>query len=318
MERVLRLAERAARSSSPVLIEGERGVGKELLARAVHGSSGRRGRGFVMLSGEPLASWRLKSPCPRLRRSNPEGGPHLQRQRRHALTWTRSARSRQPRRHRLAAFFEMRDRHAAPGERSQRNDICVIAAASYPLIDLVSAGRFREDLFYRLSVTPIWLPPLRERRAEIPDLARRILARLGAEEVRSGIFGISPAAIDLLSAYDWPGNFRELENAIFRAVLLCEGSELSPLDFPQLVTPSGNGLLPDGSSCPTATARSAAAHPEQAGERKAACPGSRADRRIRRTIWCRQASGRSAARCGRSGCSRRRSSVSRSTTIGAR
>jgi DNA-binding NtrC family response regulator len=181
---------------------------------------------------------------------------------------------------RLAAFFEMRDRHAAPGERSQRNDICVIAAASYPLIDLVSAGRFREDLFYRLSVTPIWLPPLRERRAEIPHLARRILARLGADEVRSGIFGISTAATDLLSTYDWPGNFRELENAIFRAMLLCEGSELSPLDFPQLVTPSGNGLLPDGSSCPTASARIRPAHPEQLASEKPLALGSRADTRI--------------------------------------
>jgi len=277
-ERVLRLAERAARSANPVLIEGERGVGKELLARAVHGSSGRRGRGFVMLSGETAGQAELEAALfgpeadtgGRSRPSDASGGT-LYIDEIGALPPAAQAR--------LVAFFDGRDRDNAPGERTQRNDICVIAAASHPLIDLVSAGRFREDLFYRLSVTPIWLPPLRERRGEIPHLARRILARLGAEEVRSGIFGISTAATDLLSTCDWPGNFRELESSIFRAMMLCEGSELSPLDFPQLGARSENGSLPQGNRI-TVAARIDVADQEQAVGEKPSLAAPRADTRI--------------------------------------
>ena len=278
-ERVLRLAERSARSSNPVLIEGERGVGKELLARAVHGSSGRRGRGFVMLNGETAGQAELEAALfgpeavdakGRSRHSDASGGS-LYIDEIGALPLAAQAR--------LVAFLEMRDRDAHSGERTQRNDICVIAAASHPLIDLVSAGRFREDLFYRLSVTRIGLPPLRERRGEIPHLARRILARLGAEEMRSGIFGISAAATDLLSACDWPGNFRELENAILRAMMLCGGSELSPVDFPHLGAPSDNSGLRQ-SRHPVPAAHFVAANQEQAVSERPLLAGPRADTRI--------------------------------------
>ncbi|MBV9289908.1 MAG: sigma-54-dependent Fis family transcriptional regulator, partial [Hyphomicrobiales bacterium] len=101
------------------------------------------------------------------------------------------------------------------------------------LIDLVKAGRFRQDLFYRLNVFPISIPPLRARACDIPDIAARFLARFCAEEGKR-IRGISSEALALLSAYDWPGNVRQLENAMFRAVVLADGDELTAAEFPQI------------------------------------------------------------------------------------
>ena len=98
---------------------------------------------------------------------------------------------------------------------------------------LVKQGRFREDLYYRLNVFPIAVPPLRQRREDIPDLARRFLARFAAEEGRL-IRGLAAEAMALLTSYDWPGNVRQLENALFRAVVLCEGDELTIAEFPQI------------------------------------------------------------------------------------
>jgi DNA-binding NtrC family response regulator len=97
----------------------------------------------------------------------------------------------------------------------------------------VRQGRFREDLYYRLNVFPISIPPLRNRREDIPALARRFLARIAAEEGRA-IRGISMEALNLLQRFDWPGNVRQLENTMFRAVILCEGDELTVADFPQV------------------------------------------------------------------------------------
>jgi DNA-binding NtrC family response regulator len=97
----------------------------------------------------------------------------------------------------------------------------------------VKQGRFREDLYYRLNVFPISIPPLRTRRADIPDLARRFLARFGAEEGKR-IRGLTAEAMSMLSTYDWPGNVRQLENALFRAVVLSDGDELTVAEFPQI------------------------------------------------------------------------------------
>jgi DNA-binding NtrC family response regulator len=97
----------------------------------------------------------------------------------------------------------------------------------------VRGGRFREDLYYRLHVFPIMLPPLRSRREDIPDLARHFLARFAAEEGRK-IRSLTPEAVALLSAYDWPGNVRQLENIVFRAVVLADGDELGVEEFPQV------------------------------------------------------------------------------------
>jgi DNA-binding NtrC family response regulator len=234
MERVNRLGERAARSSIPVLVEGERGVGKELLARAIHGSGARRSRPFVALSCRDMQESELalvlfgepeKDELAGAKAVEANGGTLFLEE----ISALPSALQE-----RLARALAKQEANAPAAGRSQRGDVRLIAATSHRLIDLVSDDGFNEALFYRLNIFPIWLPPLRERRADIPDLARGLLARLAAEAGRSFITGISTAAMEQLIAHAWPGNIRELEHAIFRAIMLCEDGELSPRDFPSI------------------------------------------------------------------------------------
>ena len=118
-------------------------------------------------------------------------------------------------------------------KRSVKVDFRLVSATNQNLIELVKRGKFREDLFYRLNVFPITIPPLRVRVADIPDLARRFIARFSAEEGKR-VRGLSTEAVALLSSYDWPGNVRQLENAVFRAVVLADGDELTVAEFPQI------------------------------------------------------------------------------------
>jgi DNA-binding NtrC family response regulator len=119
--------------------------------------------------------------------------------------------------------------------KAVRTDFRLIAATNRRLIDLVSEGSFREDLFYRLNVFPVWIPPLRERMEDVPELTRHFTARFAAEEGRKAMTGPSAETLDMLMAYSWPGNIRQLENAVFRAVVLSDGITLKPEDFPQIV-----------------------------------------------------------------------------------
>lgn len=112
-------------------------------------------------------------------------------------------------------------------------DIRIISATNRNMMELVRAGRFREDLYYRLNVFPITIPPLRARREDIPDLVRLFITRCAAEEGKR-IEGIDPAALALLQRYDWPGNVRQLENAVFRAIVLTDGPVLTVGEFPQI------------------------------------------------------------------------------------
>ena len=119
------------------------------------------------------------------------------------------------------------------GKKSVRVDIRLISATNKSLLEQVKRGEFREDLYYRLNVFPITLPPLRQRREDIADLARGFLARFAAEEGRK-LSGLTREAAALISSYDWPGNVRQLENAVFRAVVLADGDELDVTEFPQI------------------------------------------------------------------------------------
>jgi DNA-binding NtrC family response regulator len=124
-------------------------------------------------------------------------------------------------------------------------DVRIVSATNRDLIADVKKGRFREDLFYRLHVFPITVPPLRERPADIPALARHFLALFAAEEGKP-IRAITPDAAGLLTAYHWPGNIRQLENAVFRAVVLAEGDSLGINEFPQISAQlSGDGRASD-------------------------------------------------------------------------
>jgi len=119
------------------------------------------------------------------------------------------------------------------GRRPVKVDVRIISATKRNLIDDVKSGRFREDLFYRLHVFPIAVPPLRERAEDIPDLVRHFLARIAAEEGKR-VRAISSEALALLGHHRWPGNVRQLENGVFRAVVLAEGDSIGINEFPQI------------------------------------------------------------------------------------
>src|SRR4029078_8727511 len=112
-------------------------------------------------------------------------------------------------------------------------DFRLISATNRDMIKLVKDGKFREDLYYRLNVFPIWVPPLRERLEDVPELALHFLARFAAEEGRR-VSGIGKEALEVLASYKSPGNVRQLENAMFRAVVLADGAQLTVAEFPQI------------------------------------------------------------------------------------
>jgi DNA-binding NtrC family response regulator len=238
MARTLRLAERAAKSSIPVLIEGESGVGKELLARAIQGSSDRRGKPFVTVNCGALPENLVESIL-----FGHEKGAFTGATEKHtgkfaeanAGTLFLDEISELPLDAQVKLLRALQEGEIDPvgARRPVKVDIRLVSATNQNLIELVKRGRFREDLFYRLNVFPITIPPLRARVADVPDLARRFLARFCAEEGKR-IRGVSNEALALLCAYDWPGNVRQLENAMFRAVVLADGDELTTAEFPQI------------------------------------------------------------------------------------
>ena len=238
MGRVIRLGERAARSHIPVLIEGESGVGKELMARAIQGSSDRKGRSFVTVNCGALPENLVESIL-----FGHEKGAFTGATERHMGKFVEANGGtlfldeigELPLDTQVKLLRALQDGEVDPvgARRPVKVDIRLISATNQNLIELVKAGRFREDLYYRLNVFPITIPPLRNRRADVPDLARRFCARFAAEEGKR-LRGISSEALTLLSTYRWPGNVRQLENALFRAVVLADGDELTVTEFPQI------------------------------------------------------------------------------------
>ena len=144
----------------------------------------------------------------------------------------------------LLRFLQERDFERVGGVRSIHVDVRIVAATNRDLDRAVAEGRFREDLYYRLNVIPITLPPLRERREDIPTLARFFLRRAVAE-AKKPFTGIEPAALARLQAYEWPGNVRELANAIERAVVLGPGPVLGLNDLPPRLTARTRAAEPD-------------------------------------------------------------------------
>jgi DNA-binding NtrC family response regulator len=238
MARVIRLGDRAARSSIPVLIEGESGVGKEIVARAIQGGSDRRGKPFVTVNCGALPANLVESIL-----FGHEKGAFTGATEKHAGKFLEANGGtlfldeigELPLETQVKLLRALQEGEIDPvgAKRPVRVDIRLISATNQNLIELVKRGQFREDLFYRLNVFPITIPPLRARRDDIGDLARRFATRFAAEEGKK-LRGISHETINLLSSYDWPGNVRQLENAVFRAVVLADGDELTVNEFPQI------------------------------------------------------------------------------------
>jgi DNA-binding NtrC family response regulator len=238
MDRVIRLAERSAKSNIPVLIEGESGVGKEVLARAIQGSGERRGKSFVTVNCGAIPDNLVESTL-----FGHEKGAFTGATERHVGKFVEASGGtlfldeigELPLDAQVKLLRALQEGEVDPvgAKRTVRVDIRLISATNRSLLDLVKQGRFREDLYYRLNVFPMTLPPLRARREDIPDLVRSFCARFAAEEGKR-VRSITPEAMALLTRYGWPGNVRQLENALFRAVVLADGDELTVAEFPQI------------------------------------------------------------------------------------
>jgi len=163
------------------------------------------------------------------------------------------------------------------GKRPTKVDVRIISATNKDLAKLVADGRFREDLYYRLNVFPIEAPPLRERKEDLSALVQRFVARFNAEEGRN-VRGVSQSAMQMLMDFDWPGNVRQLENSVFRAVILSEGDLLQPEDFPQIsgLKPlmAANDMLPADLAVPANDHHVTAAHASFAAAVQAASEAS--------------------------------------------
>lgn len=246
MERVLQLGERAASSNIPILIEGESGVGKELIARAIQGSSDRASKPFVTVNCGAIPENLVESILFGHEKGAFTGATekHVGKfQEAHGGTLFLDEVGELPLDVQVKLLRALQESEIDPvgGRRPVRIDFRLISATNRRLVDLVKEGRFREDLYYRLNVFPIWIPPLRDRLEDIPELTRHFLARFAAEEHKPQVASIAPETITLLQAYDWPGNIRQLENAVFRAVVLCDDAYLRPEDFPQIQAMCGAG-----------------------------------------------------------------------------
>src|SRR6266566_961527 len=249
MAGVLRTAQKAAASTIPVLIEGESGVGKELFARAIHGSGERKSKPFVAVNCGAIPDNLVESIL-----FGHEKGAFTGATERHTGKFVEASGGTLfldevselplPAQVKLLRALQEGAVEAVGGRKPVKVDVRIISATNRKLLERVKSGHFREDLFYRLHVLPLTIPPLRMRREDIPHLLRHFLARFCAEENRH-ITGISGEAMAHLAQLEWPGNIRQLENAVYRAVVMSDGDQLGQADFPQVpvqpATPAAYG-----------------------------------------------------------------------------
>ena len=236
MERVAGLADRAAASSATVLLLGESGTGKEVLARRVHETSPRREGPFVAVNCAALSETLLESEL-----FGHEAGAFTGATRRRAgkieashggtLFLDEIGDTTPGFQKRLLRVLQEHRFERVGGDRSIEVDLRCIAATNRDLKAMVEAGTFREDLYYRLNVIALELPPLRARRGDVRRLAEHFCAHFAIALGRPGL-SLGGAAHAALAAHDWPGNVRELRNVLERAAVLAEGTEITPLDLP--------------------------------------------------------------------------------------
>ncbi len=252
MAAVLRMAEKAAASTIPVLVSGESGVGKELIARAIHGSGERRAKPFIAVNCGAMPENLVESIL-----FGHEKGSFTGATERHVGKFVEASGGtlfldevgELPAAAQVKLLRAIQEGEVEPvgARKTVKVDVRIVSATNRDLIADVKAGRFREDLFYRLHVFPITVPPLRERPADISALCRHFLARFAAEEAKR-IRLITPEALRVLAAFPWPGNIRQLENTLFRAVVLAEGDTIGLAEFPQIsaqVQVSNHGDTPN-------------------------------------------------------------------------
>jgi DNA-binding NtrC family response regulator len=242
MQRLLMLSQKAAKSPIPVLIEGETGTGKELIARVIQGMGDRASKPFVTVNCSAIPSNLIESTLFGHKKGAFTGATadHAGKfAEAHGGTLFLDEIGELPPDAQAKLLRALQEGEIEPvgASRPERVNVRVISATNRRLLGLAQSGEFREDLYYRLNVFPIYLPPLRERPEDIEPLAAHFIARFSAEAGKR-VAGISNPALDLLRAYNWPGNVRQLENAVYRAIVLSDGGYLELADFPQIVAQS--------------------------------------------------------------------------------
>ena len=245
MRDVFRWVDRVARSDSTVMIYGESGTGKELVARAVHAGSHRREGPFIRVNCGALTESLLDSELFGHEKGAFTGAERRRRGRFElahggTLFLDEISTISPTTQVRLLRVLQERELERVGGEETISVDVRIIAATNTPPDALIASGEFREDLFYRLHVVPITLPPLRERKSDIPILVDHFVAKLQGRTC-SSVQSVAREALERLAGYHWPGNVRELENVIERALVLAEGDVLQPRDLPPL---PGSGPAP--------------------------------------------------------------------------
>ena len=236
--------ERVADSPTTVLITGESGTGKELVARALHDHSSRRGKPFIKVNCAAIPKELIESELFGYERGAFTGAVTSKPGRFElanggTLFLDEIGEIPVEMQVKLLRALQESEFERVGGIKTMRVDVRLVAATNRDLKKLISQGAFREDLFYRLNVVPIRLPALRERATDTPLLVEHFLKKFN-ERLKKNVTGIEPEALDLLNAYTWPGNIRELENVMERAVLFCDGQKLRVEDLPsELRGPSG-------------------------------------------------------------------------------
>ncbi len=236
MREIFRLVEKIAPTNSTVLIRGESGTGKELVARAIHSRSARAARTFHAINCAAIPENLLESELFGHERGSFTGADA----RKIGLFEAASGSTlfldeigdlSLPLQGKILRSLQEKEVKRVGGTETIPVDVRVVAATNRELEAMMSAGQFREDLFYRLNVIPIVLPPLHERGSDIPALVKRFLDKANGAH-GTAVSGVSPEALDLLVHSPWPGNVRQLESVVERAVLLCEGTTVGPEDLP--------------------------------------------------------------------------------------
>jgi two-component system response regulator HydG len=236
MRRVLEQVRRVAETDATVLVLGESGTGKELVARAIHDASPRARGPFVTVSCAAIAEGLLESELFGHERGAFTGAVRRKLGRfelAHEGTLFLDEVGEIPPAIQVKLLRVLQERRfeRVGGEETLEVDVRLVSATNRDLAGMVKEGRFREDLYYRLDVVPIVLPPLRERPGDVEELARHFLARI-APRIGRSVTGYAPEALELLRRHRWPGNVRELENVVEQALVFAEAELVRPEDLP--------------------------------------------------------------------------------------
>jgi two-component system, NtrC family, response regulator PilR len=248
MKQVFDLIIQAAPSRSTILITGESGTGKELVARAIHSNSSRSDRAFVTVNSGNLPSDLLESTLFGHVKGAFTGAVYPKKglcdlADKGSIFFDEIGNIPLETQAKLLRVMQEREFMRLGGMETIKVDVRIIAATNCDLREMVEDGRFREDLYYRLHVISVYLPPLRERKEDIPVIAHHFLAKYSEENRKPGL-ELTVAALDLLMEYDWPGNVRELENVIERAVVLATGQRIDTDLIPDNVRSSPRFHIP--------------------------------------------------------------------------